>query len=289
MNFQNIPRSNKLIKRAVVPKLDALAMFDYEQIEYRLLAYYMAVALEDSRMAENFKAGIDAHTALATMLMDFLNIDYTEPISDLQRQVYGKTPNFAIVYAGGKPTIKRQLAKAGVPCDDKLAKKILDAIRGTMPGVRELMDMLTEEARTKGYVFDIFGRHYRPDYTIPYNDAVRKLLNALIQGCAAGVTREAVVKVANGCQELGLRAHIVNVVHDEIIIDTPLDELATLAEHVPVWMGNARAEPVVPITVGMEVAYENWADKSEYDPDLLLRKLDVVDSGGRESSLRVVW
>jgi DNA polymerase-1 len=276
MNFQNIPRSNKLIKRAIVPKLDTLAMFDYEQIEYRLLAYYMNVALEDSRMADNFRAGIDAHTSLAKLLMDYLKVKYTEPLTDEQRQVYGKTPNFAIVYAGGKPTIKRQLAKAGIPCDDKKAKQILDAIRGTMPGVRSLMDMLTEEARMKGYVFDIFGRHYRPDYTMPYNDAVRKLLNALLQGGAAGLTREAVVKVAYGCRDLGLKSHIVNVVHDEIIMDCPADELPVLAEHVPTWMGNETVEPVVPVTVGMEVAYENWADKEEYDADVLARRLEVV-------------
>lgn len=264
-------------------------LYDYEQIEYRLLAYYMKVALDDGRMADNFRAGIDAHTSLAKLLMDYLKVEYTEPLTDVQRQVYGKTPNFAIVYAGGKPTIKRQLAKAGIPCDDKMAKEILDAIRGTMPGVRGLMDMLAEEAKQKGYVFDIFGRHYRPDYTIPYNDAVRKLLNALLQGGAAGLTREAVVKVAHGCAELGLKAHIVNVVHDEIIMDSPLDELPALAEYVPVWMGNPTVEPVVPVTVGMEVAYENWADKEEYDPDVLARRMDVVRNGGRTSPLRVVW
>ena len=278
MNFQNIPRSNKLIKRAIVPKLDALAMFDYEQIEYRLLAYYMAVAIDDTRMAENFKAGIDAHTSLAIMLMEFLGVEYTEPITDEQRQMYGKTPNFAIVYAGGKPTIKRQLTKAGIPCDDKLANKILKAIRGTMPGVKELMEMLADEVKIKGYIFDLFGRHYRPDYTIPYNDAVRKLLNALLQGCAAGLTREAVVKVSKGCAELGLRSHMVNVVHDEIIMDCAEDELPILAEQVPLWMGNATVETIVPVTVGMEVAFENWADKQEYDPTIIVpsRQVDVV-------------
>lgn len=264
MNFQNIPRGNKLIKRAIVPKLDALAMFDYEQIEYRFLAYYMAKAIGDYRMAENFKAGIDVHTALAIMLMDTLKVPYTEPITDLQRQMYGKTPNFAIVYAGGKPTIKRQLIKAGVDCDDKLAAKILKAIRATMPGVKELMDLIAEEVRIKGHVYDIFGRHYRPDPSIPYNDAVRKLLNALLQGGAAGLTREAVVKVHEGCHELGLKSHIVNVVHDEIIMDCIEDELPVLHQHMPTWMGNEEIASVVPVTVGMEVAWENWADKEEY-------------------------
>lgn len=264
MNFQNIPRGNKLIKRAIVPKLDALAMFDYEQIEYRFLAYYMAKAIGDTRMAENFAAGIDVHEALAKMLMDTLRIKYTEPITDVQRQIYGKTPNFAIVYAGGKPTIKRQLIRAGIACDDKLAAKILKAIRATMPGVKELMDLIAEEVHVKGYVYDIFGRHYRPDPSIPYNDAVRKLLNALLQGGAAGLTREAVVKVHEGCQQMDLQSHMVNVVHDEIVMDCAKNELHILQEYVPQWMSNDEIASVVPVTVGMEVAWENWAEKEKY-------------------------
>lgn len=261
-----------------MPKLDALAMFDYEQIEYRLLAYYLAIALDDTSMVESFKAGIDAHTSTAITLMDYLGVKYEDPISDDQRQMYGKTPNFAIIYAGGKPTIKRQLARAGIECDDKMASKILKAIRDSMPGVKDLMEMLADEVQIKGYIFDVFGRHYRPDYTIPYNDAVRKLLNALLQGCAAGLTREAVVKVSKGCAELGLRSHMVNVVHDEIIMDCAEDELPVLAERIPVWMGNATVEAVVPVTVGMEVAFENWADKQEYDPTIIVptREVDVV-------------
>ena len=263
MNFQNIPRSNKLIKRAIIPKLDWLVSFDYEQIEYRLLAYYLAIACDSTRMVENFRRGLDPHTELAKLLMQNLGIKYTEPISDLQRQTYGKTPNFAIVYAGGKPTIKRQMARAGVDCDDKTAARILRAIRDTMPEVRDLQDMIADEVQYKGYIFDIFGRRYRPDYKIPYHDAVRKLLNALIQGCAAGLAREGIVKISEGCKELGLQSHLINFVHDEFLLDAPEHELEVLAEYVPQWMDNETVSEILPVTTSMEIG-KTWADKEEY-------------------------
>lgn len=263
MNFQNVPRGNKLIKKAIVPKLDYMASFDYEQIEYRLLAYYLHEAVGSERMVENFKAGIDPHTALAQMVMDNLGIEYDDPISDMQRQTYGKTPNFAIIYAGGKPTIKRQLANAGMPADDKTAARILKAIRDTMPEVRELQDMIADEVKYKGYIFDILGRRYRPDYFIPYHDAVRKLLNALIQGCAAGLAREAWVKIVDGCELLQLQSHPVNYVHDEFLFDATESELPVLAEYVPQWMNNETVSQVLPVTTSMGVG-KTWADKEEY-------------------------
>lgn len=263
MNFQNIPRGNKLIKKAIVPKLDCLASFDYEQIEYRLLAYYLYIAVGSDRMVENFRLGLDPHTELAKLLMDNLGIEYEDPISDLQRQTFGKTPNFAIVYAGGKPTIKRQLAIAGMPADDKTAARILKAIRNTMPEVKELQELIAEEVGHKGYLFDIFGRRYRPDYFIPYHDAVRKLLNALIQGCAAGLAREALVKINGGCRELGLQSHLINFVHDEFLLDATREELPVLAECVPQWMNNETVSQVLPVTTSMEVG-TTWADKEEY-------------------------
>lgn len=259
MNFQNIPRSNTLIKKAIIPKMDCLVCADYEQVEYRMLAYYMAVAFDDYEMANNFIAGVDPHAATAEIMLG------RAVESDTDRQ-FGKTGNFSVIYAGGVPTIQRQMAKAGVEVSRKEAKALLAKLHQGMPGVKVLMEMLSEEANNKGYVFDIVGRHHHPDPTVPrYEDALRKLLNALIQGGAAGLIREAVIKVEEGCAELGLTSHIINVVHDELVLDAIEDELPTLAEYLPIWMGNETVESVVPITVGMDVCYENWADKTPYE------------------------
>ncbi len=282
MNFQNIPRQDKLIKRAFGPKLDGLAFFDYAQIEYRLLAYYLAEQLGETRMAEAFKAGLDPHTVTAEIIVNALGLDVEMPLSDYYRQL-GKTGNFSIVYSGGTPTIIRQLTRAGWKCDYKLAKQIRDAIRENMPEVTRLEESIAETLDDRarhpvskfdryGYLLTLWGRHLRPDPAIMESEgkrsAYRKMLNALIQGCAADLMREALRTVHANLEEGGYRSHMVNNVHDEVQVDFVEDELELLAVEVPKWMSYPVIDAVVPIEVDMEVSYQSWADKETYNMPL---------------------
>jgi len=105
MNVQNIPRSQKDVKRAFEPKLDAFLFFDYKAIEVRLLAYYLSRGINDNSLANEINNGADPHLVTAQGLYA------SERITDDQRQV-GKTLNFSIIYGGGTPTIMRQLGLA---------------------------------------------------------------------------------------------------------------------------------------------------------------------------------
>lgn len=281
MNFQNIPRGEKVIKKAFLPKQDALVFFDYSQIEYRLLAYYLAVQLGETRMAEAFKAGLDPHAETAKLIFEAIGREYHDPLTDEERQ-FGKTGNFSIVYAGGTPTIIRQLTRAGIPCDYPMAKTILDAIKEQMPEVTALNESIYETLETRatgrendperyGYITTLWGRHLRPDSSIIEKEgkrsAYRKMLNALIQGCAADLMRHAMREVHRGLRENGCRAHTVNSVHDEIQIDSPEDELDFLAENVPIWMDYDLVTEVVPVLTDMEVSFTNWAEKEKYEKE----------------------
>ena len=264
MNFQNIPRQDKIIKRAFLPKQDALLFFDYAQIEYRLLAYYLSEQLGETRMAEAFKEGLDPHTVTAKIILDAVGIEYDEPLSDFYRQV-GKTGNFSIVYSGGVPTIIRQLTRAGWKCDRQLASRILKAIRSEMPEVVALEESINEVLDERGYIKTLWGRPLHPDPKILEEEgrrsAYRKMLNALIQGCAADLLRNSLRQTARGLKEGGYRSHMVNNVHDEVqldIVESELDELAIL---VPQWMDSAEISRVVPVEVDMEISYHSWADK----------------------------
>ena len=265
MNFQNIPRQDKTIKRAFLPKLEALCFFDYEQIEYRLLAYYLQAQLGETRMVDNFLSGLDPHTETAKLVLDEVGIEYDDPLSDLHRQV-GKTANFSIVYAGGKPTIVRQLTRAGWNVDDALAARILAAVRSTMPEVQELEREIHARLDERGYIETVLGRQLRPNIKkYGKRDAYRRMLNALIQGGAAEIMREGLRETHKGLSLAGLQAHVVNVVHDELTVDTPKEELAELARLVPVCMDYQPVSEVVPVTTSMEISYTSWADKIPYE------------------------
>lgn len=261
MNFQNVPREEKLIKGAFIPKLDYLLFADYSQIEYRLLAYYLAATLGDYTMCDNFKAGIDPHSATARIM---LGIGPTEAVTDNQRQV-GKVGNFSIIYAGGVPTIIRQLAKAGIEISEKEAGQLLKKLRAGMPGVKDLFAELISTYKQRGYIMTIAGRRLTVDPGIVERRGQQRaesaLLNYLIQGSAAELIRHALIKIHRVCTDEGLQSHMVNVVHDEVQIDGAWGELEILLDYIPNCMGDEALEEYVPIVVDIEISETSWAAK----------------------------
>ena len=243
MNLQTIPRKDKVIKQAFVPKLDALLYFDYDQIELRLLAYYMAV-LGDTSMADAIKAGKDLHSESAAGALGL-----SQSPTDEQRQI-GKTLNFSLVYGGGTPTIMRQL---GVSFPE--ARKLLRNFHARWPGIAIVQSVIDAEMARKGYIKTLFGRHLHPD-------SEHKRLNALVQGCAADLMRNALVTVDAAIS--GMESHLINVVHDEIQIDALENEIPYLVGNVPVWMDYEEVSEVVPIGTSCEISYTTWADKEAY-------------------------
>lgn len=246
MNFQNIPRSDKVVKRAFVPKLDALMYFDYAQIELRLLAFYMA-QLGDTSMADVIIAGEDLHTQSA---MGALQL--TRPPTDEERQV-GKTLNFSIVYGGGTPTLMRQL---GITYNE--AREILDAYHQRWPGIRMVQNSINSRLQERGYITTLFGRHLHPD-------SDHKALNALIQGCAADLMKASLVKVHGWLTDFQKESHLVSVIHDELVLDATLAELDDMARGIPILMRDERIHSVVPIDTDCEVTFTTWADKAPYE------------------------
>ena len=245
MNVQNIPRSQKDVKRGFVPKLDAFLFFDYKAIEVRLLACYLARGIGDKSLANEINAGSDPHKITAQGLYG------TEEITDDQRQV-GKTLNFSIIYGGGTPTIMRQL---GV--DFKEAKRLLAAYHNTRPGIKQLTNLISETLDRRGYISNLYGRRL-------HVEEAHKGLNALIQGSAADLMREAVVNVDKRLTKQ-YASHIVNIVHDEIILDTDKSEIKELVTIIPTLMGNKDVEEFVNIETDCEISWTNWADKEEYN------------------------
>jgi len=243
MNVQNIPRTQKDVKRAFIPKLDAFLFFDYKAIEVRLLAYYLTIGVGDTSLRDEIEAGLDPH--LQTAIGVFGKSD----ISDEERQA-GKTLNFSIIYGGGTPTIMRQL---GV--DYTKAKKMLRAYHDTRPGIKKLNASIAEVLERRGYIINSHGRRLHVQES-------HKALNALIQGSAADLMREAVVKVHNFLHDR--ESHIVNIIHDEIMLDCNHSELDILTYTIPDLMRNERINEVVSIDVDCEYSETNWADKEAY-------------------------
>lgn len=257
MNVQNIPRDDLVVKRAFIPKLDAFVSSDYPNIELKLLAYYLD-GIGDPRMAEAFRNGMDLHKVTAAGIYRVA----VEDVTDEQRQV-GKKLNFSIVYGGGIPTLIRQ----GVAKDGKEANNLLKAFHGAWPAIGwegmykdanpgTLIYYIKKRVEKNGYITTLWGRHLHPK-------AMHAALNNLCQGCAADLMKWACVEVWKWTEKNDLQSHIVNVVHDDLIMDVTKSELELVTETVPDLMTYAKIADVVPIRPEPVVSFNTWAECKE--------------------------
>lgn len=263
INVQNIPRSDKVIKRGFVPKLDCFLFSDFAQIEYRLLAYYLATAVGDPSMAAVFVRGDDLHAATASAILG-------KPIAELtdaERQV-GKVWNFLTIYGGGPAKAARSL---GIELE--LAREQREKFLAQWPGIKLLHNppfqngqypkgekpgAIQRRLAERGYITTLWGGHLHPR-------SPHMALNALVQGCAADLMRASMVRVHNAIQ--GYDSHLVNVVHDELMFDCTNAEVSLLVPVVVDCMTDwPQINEHVPVEVSVEISYSSWADKAEYVP-----------------------
>lgn len=264
MNVQNIPRDDKVVKQAFVPKLDAFLFADYPNIEAKLLAYYLE-RIGFPSMADFFREDPlgDLHVKTASMMYGIPESEVT----DVERQP-AKRCNFSIIYGGGIPTLIDQ----GVAKDAKEAVSILKRYHGAWPGIgwhskrepaaphtlngRIIATVKARKTATEpGYITTLWGRHLHPR-------SEHSALNALVQGCAADLLKWALVNIHRFTVENDLRSHLVNQVHDEVMLDVTEDELPLLAYEVPGLMTYEPVNKLVPIRPDPEVSYTTWADKA---------------------------
>jgi len=261
VNVQNIPRDDKVVKQAFVPKLDAFLFADYPNIEAKLLAYYLE-RIGFPSMADFFREDPlgDLHVKTASMMYGIPESEVT----DVERQP-AKRCNFSIIYGGGIPTLIDQ----GVAKDAKEAVSILKRYHGAWPGIgwhsrREpapphtLNGRIIAVNKERGYIKTLWGRHLHPR-------SEHSALNALVQGCAADLLKWALVQVHRYLSANQMRSHLVNQVHDEAMVDAAKDELDHLAIWVPRLMTYEPVNELVPIKPDPDVSFTTWADKHPYE------------------------
>ncbi len=242
-----------------VPKQGAFSFFDYQKIEPRLLAYYLAVPpVRDTTLVDAIVAGKDLYREIVGPMLGKAPHELEE--EEYQR---GKVQFLSLIYGGGTRTLQEQFG-----ISQKEARAVLKSFRTSWPSIQELQQRLLGTANSRGYIKTPWGRHLHME---PFGE--HKLLNKLIQGSAAHLMKRALLKIDQHLLEHPeIASHMVSVIHDEIILDGPESELELLHEIVPALIGDEIIERVVPIGVDHEVSLSNWAEKEDYSDWLKGRK-----------------
>jgi DNA polymerase-1 len=246
-NLQNIPvrtEEGRKIRRAFVAEPGHLLLSaDYSQIELRLAAHVADIPA----LKEAFLAGHDIHAATASEVFN-VPLDQMDP----QTRRRAKAINFGILYGLSAFGLGNQI---GVPQAE--AAEYIRAYFERFPGIRTYMERVKAECRTAGYVETIFGRKcfipgIRDANPARRMGAERQAINAPLQGSAADIIKRAMGRVPAALKAAGLKARMLLQVHDELLFETPEDEVQATASLVKEVMEGAcapRCELSVPLVV----------------------------------------
>ncbi|BFJ84952.1 DNA polymerase I [Ruthenibacterium sp. CLA-JM-H11] len=218
-NLQNIPVRTELGSRfrryftacEGCTLLDA----DYSQIELRIMAHISG----DEHMRQAFADGEDIHRATAARIYGVSPQDVTPAMRSSVKAI-----NFGIIYGKGAYSLSQDL---GISV--KEAEAFIQTYLGAYPKVKEYMDATVAFGKEHGYVATLYGRRRVLPELASSNFNVRAqgermALNTPIQGTAADVIKLAMVRVFRRLRDEGLRARLILQVHDELIVECPLEE-----------------------------------------------------------------
>ena len=264
-NLQNIPirtEEGREIRRAFIPAESGwrLLAADYSQIELRVLAHFT----QDEALIEVFRRGEDLHTATACRVFDVAPEQVTREMRRMAKVV-----NFSIPYGTTAFGLAGQL---GVP--RAMAEELMRTYLTRFPGVDAYMKRIVEEARAQGFVVTLLGRR-RPLPDLHAGNpnirqaAERTAINTPIQGSAADIMKLSMLRLQQALQmRSDLHARLLLQVHDEMVLETPENEVESVAEILRDAMRHA-----YPLAVPLEVEVKvgpNWRDVSPRVEDIPL-------------------
>ena len=204
-------------------------------------------------MIDAFKNGEDIHTVTAAQV---LGIDAAD-VTPGQRSS-AKAVNFGIVYGIGEYSLSQD-----IHVSVKEAKQYIANYLEKYSGVREYMERIKEQAKEDGYVKTLMNKiRYIPELkSSNFNVRAfgeRVALNTPIQGTAADIIKLAMVRVHKRLAAEKLSSKLILQVHDELIIEAPIEEKERAADILREEMENA-AELKVPLKVDLSTG-KSWYD-----------------------------
>lgn len=250
-NLQNIPirtEAGRQIRSAFVASPGhVLLSADYSQVELRLIADVADV----KGLKEAFAQGLDIHAATASQVFG-ISMNEMDPM--VRRNA--KAINFGIIYGISAFGLARQL---NISRTD--AKQYIDSYMKRYPEIKEYMDRTVEFAKVHSYVLTPFGRKcfingFENGSTRGF--ATRAAINAPIQGGAADIIKMAMNKMEDALAAEGLHSKMLLQVHDELVFDTPEDEVEKTARVVKDVMENI-VQLSVPLVVEVGTGH-NWTE-----------------------------
>jgi DNA polymerase-1 len=228
-NLQNIPIRTELgrqVRKAFIADNAPdwlLFSADYSQIELRVLAHLS----QDEGLLDAFRRGEDIHSSTASLMFD---VPVNEVNAD-QRRI-AKILNFGVIYG---------LSAHGIAQQTEFSREegahFIESYFAKYPGISEYLEGVKVKTRETQYAETVLGRRrFMADInSTNFNvrsGAERMAINMPVQGTAADIMKLAMINVQDRLDREHFQAKMLLQVHDELVFETPKEELDALREMV---------------------------------------------------------
>lgn len=246
-NLQNLtkesedsPKDNSEfpVRRALVPRPGFIwVSMDFDQLEYRLMLDYSG----EKELIDKVKAGLDVHEATSEMIR--------------RSRTDAKKINFGLLYGEGEEKLGNELGVSRLE-----ARQIKKDYFSRLPRVSSFIQTVIYTAKTRGHIFNKFGRmYYFDDSNFAY-----KAPNRLIQGTAGDLVKIAMVRIYDFL--LPYKSNMILNVHDELDFEIHETELF-LVPLIKEIIESVYPYETLPLTTSISFSHRSFGDLEDWIPN----------------------
>ena len=248
-NIQQVPHAIEY-RRCFMgyPEGRRLIIADYSQIELRILAEFSG----DEAFIRAFNSGADLHRVTAAQVFNVAEDQVTKEQRD-----FAKRLNFGVVYGIGAQRFS-MMTGLSVTEAESVLRRYFSTYRKLDSYLRESANRAVSEKQARTASGRLVRFNFDPADRQQVSMTQRNGKNAPIQGTSADILKRALRLLNDELRDTS--AKIVNIIHDEIVVEVDENESQDIAAKVERAMCGAGEEYLhtVPVKVEHQIASE-WA------------------------------
>ena len=216
-NIQNLPTDQRFHQAICAPPNKTLVTADYATCELRVLAALSG----DKSFLSAFEKDEDLHSRVASEMFQ-MPVSKNENPHLRQR---AKAINFGLIYGMGHRALARQVGVA-----ENEARVLLKQYFDAYPGIANFLDRSVNKAKSNGFAETVLKRRL---YLEPSDNQLSRIAkNMPIQGTSAEIAKLAMARLNERLWRDHPEAFLVNMIHDELVVECPQEDGDTIAQIV---------------------------------------------------------
>lgn len=274
-NAQQLNKRAKALIRCILGH--GIISCDYSQIEFRGIVHY----IQDMQAIAMYNSNPDT--------------DFHQWVADTckVKRKAAKCLNFGMGFGAGKKKVVSMLSAdpsviedVSIQINELIAKgelehenrdrmfrykaeerslELYNIYHERLPGIKRTSYAVSDIAKRRGYVFNLYGRRRRLDTRYCY-----KGFNSVVQSWAADSMKDATVKLSPryNAQSRAYGLKLFGLVHDDTAMYCPIEMMSDPAvyRHIKKTLEDHTIKISVPVTTAMGYSFKNWAECSSDDP-----------------------